>query len=58
MGNPNFQNWSIDKGDYKRDETSTWTFQKKLIRKRRVKKTLFAILYIVSVSVITYLFLS
>jgi len=58
MSNPNFQNWSIDKGDYKRDETSTWTFQKKLIRKRRVKKTLFAILYIVSVSVITYLFLS
>lgn len=58
MKNSNFQNWSIEKGDYKRDETSTWSFQKKIIRKRRIKKTALIILYTISVSVISYLLFS
>ncbi|HOI28127.1 MAG TPA: hypothetical protein PLZ15_00100 [Melioribacteraceae bacterium] len=58
MKNSNFQNWSIEKGDYKRDETSTWTFQKKIIRKRRIKKTALIILYTISISVISYMIFS
>jgi|UPI0003006A1B cell division protein FtsL len=50
-----FQNWSIDKGDYKRDKTATWTYQKKLIRKRRIKKILLLILYITILTFATYM---
>ncbi|MBS3946490.1 MAG: hypothetical protein KGZ42_13385 [Melioribacter sp.] len=55
MKNNGFNNWSIEKGDYKRDETTTWTFQRKLIRKRRIKKSVLIILYTISVSIISYL---
>ncbi|NMB82334.1 MAG: hypothetical protein GYA14_11010 [Ignavibacteria bacterium] len=58
MKNSGFNNWSIDKGDYKRDETTTWTFQRKLIRKRRIKKTALIILYTITVSVISYIIFS
>jgi hypothetical protein len=51
----NYYNWSIEKGDYQRDETSTWRYQKKLILKRRIKKTVLIILYTIAVSLISYL---
>jgi len=54
----NFENWSIEKGDYQRDETSRWSYQKKIIRKERIKKAIYILLYLVSVTVVTYLILS
>jgi hypothetical protein len=54
----NFDNWSIEKGDYKRDETSTWRFHKKMIWRKRLKSTLFIILYIVFVSIVAFFIFS
>lgn len=58
MGNNQFNNWSIEKGDYKRDDTTTWRYQKKLIRKRRIKKVFFIVLYTIIVSIISYIIFS
>ncbi len=46
--------WSIDKGDYKRDDTATWSYQRKLIIKRRVKYTLLTILYVAVIAAVSY----
>ena len=47
-------NWSIENGDYERDEESTTTYQKKIARKKRIKLILSIILYICGVSIISY----
>ncbi|MEW6193881.1 MAG: hypothetical protein AB1521_01855 [Bacteroidota bacterium] len=53
-----FNGWSIEKGDYKRDDTSTWSYQRKLILKRRIKYALLTIVYVATVAVVSYLIFS
>ncbi len=53
-----FNGWSIEKGDYKRDDTSTWSYQRKLMLRRRIKYALLTIVYVVSVVVVSYLIFS
>ena len=48
------KNWSIDKGDYKRDDQATWTYQRNLNRKKKIKLTVMIILYALGVTAITY----
>lgn len=55
---PNYYNWSIEKGDYQRDKTATWRYQKKLIMKKRLKKIFLIVLYVIVVSIVSYLFFS
>lgn len=58
MRNENFHNWSITKGDYKRDETTTWSYQKKLLRRKKIKNTLSVLVYLIIVTVLAYLIFS
>lgn len=58
MNNNSFHNWSIEKGDYKRDVTSTWSYQKKLIKRKKIKNSLLIIAYLITVAVIAYLIFS
>ncbi|MEJ5352231.1 MAG: hypothetical protein WHS65_11645 [Melioribacteraceae bacterium] len=53
-----FNNWSIEKGDYKRDESTTWRYQKKLQVRRTIKKILLIILYCIVVAGISFLIFS
>lgn len=57
MYNPN-KNWSIEKGDYKRDEEATWSYHKKQKRKSLIKTIFWIIFYALSVSGVTYVALS
>lgn len=50
-----FNGWTIDKGDYKRDDDATWSYQRKVIFRKRIKYTLLAIVYIAIVAVVSYL---
>jgi len=50
-------NWSIENGDYERDEEATTTYQKKKARKKQIKLLLSIFLYICGVSIIAYLIL-
>jgi hypothetical protein len=50
----NFYKWSIDKGDYKRDEESTISHLKKRILIKRIKKTFWIFLYFTIVIAISY----
>jgi flagellar basal body-associated protein FliL len=50
-------NWSIEHGDYERDEEATTTYQRKKTRKKRIKLMLSIILYICGVSIIAYFIL-
>lgn len=52
------KNWSIEKGDYKRDDQATWTYQRNLNRKKNIKLIVMIILYALGVSALTYLALS
>lgn len=52
----NYWNWSIEKGDYKRDEHSTWSYQKKIIRKRRIRTVLMVLLYLAVISFAAFMF--
>lgn len=52
------KNWSIDKGDYKRDDKATWTYQRNLKRKKNVKLIIMIILYAFGVSALTFFALS
>jgi len=53
-----FNNWSIEKGDYKRDESTTWRYQKKLQVRRTIRKILLIILYCIIVAGISFLIFS
>jgi len=55
LNHSNFYKWSVDKGDYKRDEESTITYMKKMIWKKRIKTTGWIFLYFSFVIVISYL---
>jgi len=48
------KNWSIEKGDYKRDDNATWTYQRNLKRKKNIKLVVMIILYAIGVSAFTY----
>ena len=50
--------WSIEKGDYRRDHQATWTYQKKQIRKRNFKYFLVTVLYLTVIAVLALLLLS
>lgn len=50
----NFYKWSVDKGDYKRDEESTISYLKKRILIKRIKKTFWIFLYFSLVIAISY----
>jgi len=52
------KNWSIEKGDYKRDDQATWTYQRNLNRKKNIKLVVMIILYALGVTAITYFALS
>ncbi len=52
------KNWSIEKGDYKRDDQASWTYQRNLKRKKNIKLVVMIILYAIGVSAITYFALS
>jgi hypothetical protein len=50
----NYYKWSVEQGDYKRDETARWSFQKKQIIKRRIKLGLYILFYIIIVAAVAY----
>ncbi|MBI1938455.1 MAG: hypothetical protein HYS25_10050 [Ignavibacteriales bacterium] len=58
MKNNNFNDWTIEKGDYKRDDTSTWRYVRKQILRKRIKYTLITVFYLTTVSIIAYLLFS
>ncbi len=58
MQNNIFNNWSIEKGDYKRDETATRRYERKLRLKKNIKKIFFVSIYLLIVALITYFLLS
>ncbi len=51
----NYYKWSIGKGDYKRDEESTYSFVKKRAVKKRIKLFMMIALYLSFVVVVSYL---
>ncbi|MFA7289732.1 MAG: hypothetical protein WC055_12725 [Melioribacteraceae bacterium] len=51
-------NWSIEKGDYRRDDTATWRYQKKLIRRKKIYTALSIIGYFIVLAVVLHLILS
>jgi hypothetical protein len=51
----NVYKWSVEKGDYKRDEETTITYMRKMIWKKRMKTTGWIFLYFSVVVVISYL---
>ncbi|MCK9281090.1 MAG: hypothetical protein M0P71_10745 [Melioribacteraceae bacterium] len=52
------KNWSIEKGDYRRDDTATWRYQKKLIRRKKIFTALRIVVYLVVLAVVAHLVLS
>lgn len=52
------EKWSIEKGDYKRDDDATWSYHKKQRRKSMVKTAVWIIIYSLAVSGVTYLALT
>ncbi|MBI3123721.1 MAG: hypothetical protein HYZ10_04895 [Ignavibacteriales bacterium] len=52
------KNWSIEKGDYKRDDEATWTYQRNLNRKKNIKLVIMIILYAIGVTALTYFAIS
>jgi hypothetical protein len=55
MKDSNFYKWSVDKGDYKRNDEATITYMKKMLLKKRIKTTGWIFLYFSVVIVISYL---
>jgi len=47
--------WSIEQGDYKRDEDTTWSYFRKQQRKKNIRLFFLILLYAVGVSAVTYL---
>lgn len=50
----NFYKWSVDKGDYKRDEESTISFMRRKIFRRRLKLAVYIFIYFALVILISY----
>lgn len=50
----NFYKWSVDKGDYKRDQESTISYLKKRILIKRIKQSFLIFLYLSAVSAFSY----
>jgi hypothetical protein len=48
------KNWSIEKGDYKRDDDATWSHHRKQRRYNVTKKIVLIIFYSLGVSGLTY----
>jgi hypothetical protein len=55
VGINDFNNWSIDKGDYLRDEETTLSYQRKINKRRKIKFALLTLIYLVLITAITYL---
>jgi hypothetical protein len=51
----NYYKWSAKGGDYKRDDESTISYQRKIQTKKRIKIIVFSVLYFIAVSVVSYL---
>jgi len=47
--------WSIEKGDYKRDEDTTWSYFRKQQRKKNIRLFFLIVFYAIGVSAVTYL---
>lgn len=52
------KNWTIEIGDYKRDDTATWSYQKKLIRRKKIYIGLRIVAYLIVLAVVLHLVLS
>lgn len=50
-------NWSVEHGDYERDEEATSTYLRRKNRKKRIKLFFSILAYLGGVSIITYLIL-
>ncbi|OGV11388.1 MAG: hypothetical protein A3J84_05995 [Ignavibacteria bacterium RIFOXYA2_FULL_37_17] len=50
----NHQQWSVEKGDYQRDDETTKTFLKKRNRIKRIKTIAWIIIYFTIISIISY----
>lgn len=53
-----FGNWSIEQGDYKRDDTASYKHQRKVLIKKRLKTTLLIVIYLIGVAVLSYFIFS
>lgn len=53
-----FRNWSIEKGDYKRDAESSLTHIKKVYRKRLLIQILWLVLAVTVIGSVTWYFLA
>lgn len=51
-----FYKWSVDKGDYKRENDDTVSGQKKRVLKKRIKQSLWILLYFSFVVAVSYYF--
>jgi hypothetical protein len=49
-----YYKWSVEQGDYKRDETARWSFQKKQIIRRRIKLGFYILFYILIVAAVAF----
>lgn len=54
----NYYKWSVESGDYKRDNEFTISNQRKLKTKKKIKTMLLMIIYFIAVSVVSYLILT
>lgn len=51
----NFYKWSVEKGDYKRDQESTISYLKKRILIKKIKQSFWIFLYLTFVSAFSYI---
>jgi hypothetical protein len=49
--------WSVEQGDYERDEEATITYHKRKDRKRRIRLSIIILIYLSAVTLISYLVL-
>ena len=50
----NYHQWSVEKGDYERDDEATKTFHKKRKIIKRLKTIVLIIIYCIVISIISY----
>lgn len=55
MTNKKFNNWSVEQGDYKRDDDATYHSLRKTIRRKRIKMGVFIVIYLIVISLVAYL---
>lgn len=52
--NSDWENWTVEKGDYHRGYHSTSRFEKKIKRQRKIKNGIIISVFFVVIAVITY----